>query len=85
MNFLNAFLRGLAILPGVIQGVESFVGQGSGDQKKAAALAMVGTAINLTDAIAKKQVLNAEQFQGGLGQVIDGIVACLNASSWTKK
>ncbi|HVJ08777.1 MAG TPA: hypothetical protein VM554_10360 [Acidisarcina sp.] len=84
MNFLNMFLRGLAVLPGMIQGVESFVGNGNGDQKKAAALSMVGSAINLTDAIANKHVLDPAQFQGGLGKVIDGIVDCLNSSAWSK-
>jgi hypothetical protein len=54
------------------------------DSKKAAALSFVGSAINITDAIANKQIIDPDKFQGGLGKVIDGVVECLNASAWAK-
>lgn len=85
MNYLNMILKGLAFAPTVIHSVEGLFGKGTGAQKKDAAIAMVGTAINLTDAIANKQVLDPNGFQGGLGKVIDGVVDCLNASVWAKK
>lgn len=85
MKFLQVFLRGLTIVPGVIQSVEGFLGAGNGDQKKQAVISMVGSAINLTDAITNKQVLDADKFQGGVGKVVDGVVDCLNASIWHKQ
>ena len=84
MNFLKLFLRGVALLPSLIQGIESIFGAKTGDQKKQAALEIVGSAINLTDAIADKKIADADGFSEGLGKVIDGVVQCLNASLWAK-
>ena len=84
MNFLKLFLRGIAILPSLIQGIESIYGAKTGDQKKSAALEIVSSAVNMVDAVANKTILNADAFSAGLGTVIDGVVACLNASIWSK-
>ena len=48
MNFLKLFLRGIAILPSLIQGVESIYGAKTGEQKKCAALEVVSSAIKMT-------------------------------------
>lgn len=84
MNFLKLFLRGIALLPSLIQGVESLFGAKTGQQKKDAALSIVTSAIGVTDAIAQKQIVDAPNFAVGLSTVIDGVVACLNASIWHK-
>jgi hypothetical protein len=84
VNFLKLFLRGIAILPSLIQGIESVYGAKTGDQKKSAALEIVSAAVKMTDAIANKTILDADAFTAGLGTVIDGVVACLNASVWSK-
>lgn len=84
MNFLKLFLRGIAILPSLLQGIESIYGAKSGEQKKTAALEVVSAAIKMTDAVSNKTILNADGFTAGLGTVIDGVVACLNASIWSK-
>ena len=84
MNFLNLFLRGVTLVPSVVQGVEALIGAKSGAQKKDAALNIVSSAINVTDAVANKTVLDGAAFTAGLSQVVDGIVACLNASLWHK-
>ena len=84
MNFLKLFLRGIAILPSLIQGIESIYGAKTGDQKKSAALEIVSSAVNMVDAVANKTILNADAFSSGLGTIIDGVVACLNASIWSK-
>ena len=84
MNFLNYFLRGVAILPSLIQGVESIYGAKTGTQKKSAALDVVTAAVKMTDAVGDKTIVNADGFTAGLGLVIDGVVACLNASIWSK-
>lgn len=84
MNFLRLFLRGISLLPSVIQSVETMFGAKSGEQKKHAVLSIVTTAINIMDAVEQKQIVDAEGFSAGLGSVVDGVVACLNASVWHK-
>ena len=84
MNFLKLFLRGVALLPSVIQGTEALFGAGSGAQKKDAALTVVTSAINVVDAATQKQIVDSAGFTAGLSTVIDGVVACLNASIWHK-
>ena len=84
MDFLTLFLRGIAVLPSLIQGVESVYGAGTGEQKKTAALDVVSAALKMTDAATGKVIPNTDAFTAGLGQVIDGVVACLNASIWAK-
>jgi hypothetical protein len=84
MNFLTIFLKGIVVLPGLIQGIESIYGAKTGEQKKSAALDVVSSAVKMTDAVANKTIVNADGFTAGLGTVIDGVVACLNASIWSK-
>jgi len=84
MNFIKLFLRGIALLPSLIQGVETLFGAKTGAQKKAAALSIVSSAINVADMVSQKQIANSSSFTAGLGQIIDGVVACLNASIWSK-
>jgi hypothetical protein len=66
-------------------GVEALFGNKSGSDKKQAALSFVGSALAITDAIAAKDIVDPDKFQGGLSKVIDGVVDCLNASSWAKQ
>ena len=84
MEFLKLFLRGVALLPSLIQGIESLFGAGTGEQKRDAALTIVSSAINVTDAVAQKQIVDAPGFTAGLNAIIDGVVVCLNASIWHK-
>jgi hypothetical protein len=84
MNFLKMFLRGIALLPSLIQGIEAIFGAKTGTQKKNAALEIVGSAINITDAVTSKQIADGDKFSSGLGKIIDGVVECLNASLWAK-
>jgi hypothetical protein len=84
MNFLTILLRGITLVPGVIQGVESLFGSKTGAQKKDAVLSIVSSSLNLVDAVSSKKIADSASFTAGLGQVIDGVVACLNASVWAK-
>ena len=84
MNFLKLFLRGIGLLPSVIQSVEAMFGSKSGEQKKHAVLGIVTTAINIVDAVEQKQIVDSDGFSAGLGLIVDGVVACLNASVWHK-
>jgi hypothetical protein len=84
MNFLSMLLNGISMVPSVVQNVESLVGTKTGGQKKDAVLSIVSSAINMTDAVAGKQIADSDGFTKGLSTVIDGVVACLNASVWSK-
>jgi len=85
MNFLAKLLQGISLAPAVINGVEGLFGPKSGAEKKSAALTFVQSAISVTDAVTNKQIVDQAKFSDGMGKVIDGVVACLNASVWAKK
>ena len=85
MNFLKLFFRTMTLLPGVIQGTEALFGKENGEQKKKAALEIVGAAINITDAVTNRHIADSDQFTAGLSAIIDGVVTCLNASVWAKQ
>ena len=84
MDFVRVLLKAMAVVPEIVRGVESTFGHKSGEQKKAAAVEMVGAAINVANAVSAKHIADSEGFSAGLGQIIDGVVACLNASVWAK-
>ncbi len=81
MGFLAKLLQGIALIPSVVHGVEGLFGAKSGNEKKAAALSFVESALGADS----KNVVDASRFQDGLGKIIDGVVACLNASVWAHK
>lgn len=84
MNFLSNVLRGVAFVPAIVHGVEALFGSKSGNDKKEAALSFVSSALNLSEAITAKEVVDEEKFRDGLSKIVDGVVACLNASVWAK-
>jgi hypothetical protein len=71
--------------PTLCQITEGLFGSKSGNDKKAAALSFVESAVGAADAVSNKNVVDPNKFQDGLGKVIDGVVACLNASVWASK
>ena len=83
MNFLKVFLRGMALLPSVIQGVETLYGGKAGARKREAAISIVEAAIHVADAVGSRAIVDAAEFTAALGMVVDGVVACLNASIWS--
>jgi hypothetical protein len=85
MDFLKVFFRSIALIPGVIQGTEALFGAKTGEQKKDAAVEIVGAAINITDAVTRKHIADADKFTQGLSMTIDGVVMCLNASLWANR
>jgi hypothetical protein len=85
MDFLKLFLRAIVLIPGVIQGTEAMFGAKTGEQKKQAAVEIVGSAINIADAVTMKQIADSSRFTEGLSAIIDGVVTCLNASIWAKQ
>jgi hypothetical protein len=51
MDFLKLFLRGISLLPSLVQSLEALYGAKSGAQKKDAALAIVSSSLNMADAV----------------------------------
>jgi hypothetical protein len=84
MNFLNKLLQGIAFAPAIVNGVEGLLGHKTGAAKKSAAMTLVNSVITATDAVSGQDIVDPTKFQAGLGQLIDGLVACLNSSAWSK-
>ena len=84
MNFLSKLLRGIAFVPAVVHGIEGLFGAQAGNDKKQAALSFITSALDMTDAVANKQIVDSGKFTDGLGKIVDGVVECLNASLWAK-
>lgn len=85
MNFLNVLLRAVGFIPSLVAGIEGMCKNKSGAEKKDAAMMFLESALNTVDAVASRDVVDAEQFRQGISKVIDGTVQCLNASTWAKK
>ena len=85
MDFLKLFLRSLALLPAVVQGIEALYGSKTGEQKREAAIQIVGAAVGVVDACGNREIVDAAKFTAALGVIVDGVVACLNASVWAAK
>jgi hypothetical protein len=85
MNFLQELLQGIAFVPAVVNGIEGLFGNRTGQEKKESAISFVGAALQLTEAVANREIVDEVTFKEGLSKVIDGTVECLNASSWAPK
>jgi|SRR5580698_9630073 hypothetical protein len=59
-------------------------GDKPGAEKKDAAMLFLQNALAMTDAVAAREIINPENFRDGISKIIDGMVECLNASTWCK-
>jgi hypothetical protein len=84
MDFLSQLLRGIAFVPALVNGIEGLFSNKSGAEKKDAAMSFLQNALAMTDAIAAREIVNADQFKDGISRIIDGVVQCMNASTWAK-
>jgi hypothetical protein len=64
---------------------EGLFGHQSGQQKKDSAISFVTAALQLTEAVANREIVDEAKFREGLSKLVDGTVECLNASSWARK
>ncbi|MFY9912457.1 MAG: hypothetical protein WCF22_06790 [Candidatus Sulfotelmatobacter sp.] len=85
MDFLSQLLRGIAFVPALVSGIESLFASKSGAQKKDAAMSFLESALATVDAVAAREIVDPEKFKEGISQVVDGVVECLNASTWSKQ
>ncbi len=84
MNFLDQLLRGIAFVPALVNGIEGLFGNKPGSEKKDAAMSFLQNAIAMADAVSAREIVEPEKFRNGISMVIDGVVQCLNASTWAK-
>jgi hypothetical protein len=84
MDFVSKLLQGIAFVPAVVNGIEGLFGNRSGAQKKDAAMSFVSAALQVSDAVTSRHIVDEDKFKLGLSNVIDGVVLCLNASTWSK-
>jgi hypothetical protein len=84
MDFLSQLLRGIAFIPALVNGIEGLFGSKTGAEKKDAAMSFLQNALSLTDAVAAREIVDPEKFGSGVSQIIDGVVECMNASTWAK-
>jgi hypothetical protein len=85
MDFLQKLLQGISFVPAIVNSIEGLFGGQSGQQKKDSAVSFVAAALQLTEAVANREIVDEAKFKEGLSKVIDGTVECLNASSWAPK
>jgi hypothetical protein len=85
MDFLQKLLQGISFVPAIVNSIEGLFGSQSGQQKKDSAVSFVAAALQLTEAVANREIMDEAKFKEGLSKVIDGTVECLNASSWAHK
>ena len=83
MNFLPKLLQGIAFIPTIVNSIEGLFSSHTGEQKKASAISFVAAALQLSEAVSNRDIVDVNKFKDGLGKIIDGTVECLNASSWS--
>jgi hypothetical protein len=84
MNFLEQLLRGMAFVPALVNGIEGLFGNKSGAEKKDAAMTFLQSALATVDTVAQREIVDPAKFKDGISMVVDGVVLCLNASTWAK-
>src|SRR5437868_9812204 len=81
MNFLQKLLQGIAFVPTIVNSIEGLFGSHTGAQKKESAISFVAAALQLTESVANREIVDENKFKEGLGKIIDGTVQCLNATN----
>jgi hypothetical protein len=84
MDFVDQILKGIEFVPALVSGIEGLFRDRSGAEKKDAAMAFLENALSLAEGAAGSEIQNQGQFREGLSQIVDGVVQCMNASSWAK-
>jgi len=75
----------LPAIVSVVQTVEGFFGGGKGEVKRAAVAEIVLQLLKAYEGISDTDVVEEEELAEGVGQVIDGVVAILNATGVFKR
>src|SRR3984885_12808088 len=64
---------------------EGLFGDKRGAEKKEGVVSCLESAVDMTDAVAAREIIEPDKFRDGISKIIDGTVECLNASTWCKR
>jgi hypothetical protein len=80
-SLLQLLPKILPLIPGVVKIVERiFKGQNkAGPEKRVAAVGIILLLINLIEGVSGKDLVDDVPFAEAIGQIVDGVVAALNA------
>lgn len=67
-----------------MSGIEAMFASKSGNEKKDAAMSFLENALQMSDAVAEREIVDPDRFRDGVSRIIDGVVECMNASAWAK-
>jgi hypothetical protein len=85
MEFVKQLLLGIEFVPALVEGIEGLFGDRPGAQKKDAAMSFLQNALSMEDAVEAREIVDPEEFKDGISRIVDGVVQCMNASSWSKE
>jgi hypothetical protein len=85
MELVTQLLRGIEFVPALVEGIEALFGDRPGAQKKNAAMSFLLNALTATDVASEREIADPEGFKDGISRIVDGVVQCMNASSWSKE
>ena len=85
MGVLGKILQCIQFVPAAVHSVEVLFAHKSGQDKREAALSLVGEAVGISGSFNDQPIADEVKFKDGLGKIIDGVVQCLNASAWAKQ
>lgn len=82
-NWLSKALQIIAMVPGVVQGIEALKGEAeSGTTKKQLALDALGFGSAVAQAAAPSEQANIQAASAFVGSVVDSSVALFNQTGW---
>jgi hypothetical protein len=84
MDAMQKPVHAIALVPAIVNGIEGLFGRHSGREKKESAMSFVLAVLHLRESVANREVVDEQRFLEGLSKMIDGVVECLNASSWAQ-
>ena len=58
MGFLQKLLQGISFVPAVVNSIENLFGNQSGEQKKDSAISFVTAALQMTEAVANREIVD---------------------------
>ena len=82
---MQKLLQGISFIPVVVNSIENLFGGQTGEQKRDSPISLVTTALQMTEAVANRDIVDEVKFKEGLTQIVNGTVTCLNASVWAQK
>ena len=85
-NKIIEILRIINLIPTAVLAVESIIkGSGRGSEKALNVQARIMTALETSEFITDRDIVDDKKFRRGLKKISDGIVDVLNSSLWAKR